>query len=694
LSLRVAQYPGMADLTRALQDGMTPILSYWSSPQMLWMDGKGPDGKGPCWKDTPSACGRHISMWNFTVEDIGGPKKDHNHIPNKGLAHQDSVSQKPEKREPPTCPGNFNMDGYGIVSLVPFGWKAADAAKVEMLPKGHRITPHKGSRVYFADRCNAGRYNNTHYLAVKLLGKKMSYTVDLAGAGCGCNVAMYLTSMRWNEDPSECGDYYCDANSVCGEACTEIGIMEANDRAWHSTLHTAYDHSGLTAGYGGGFGWNGPRDWTSKEYAPGSECIDTSRPFQVTASFPTDPAGKLAATEVVLSQGDKDCNVNLRIANYIGVEELSKALAKGMTPTISYWTWDKMFWLDGPGTDGKGPCQQDRPDQCGETVKLSDFKIEDIKVNLKPDEKKELEKQKCQEGWLRHPECMDSFSYNGKEYEGCTIVSNKKASGGWCSLDAHYADRWRDCEECDNVETEEEVLHPHDLPPVTLPPPVNTGPHEEYVPLYQQCGGKAYHGPTKCAPGAACKMLNDWYGQCLRAEGCINGWKLDSRCVSEFFYDDDHFVGCKKPTEGTHHWCSWDPKYGGRWSACTPCTEREKNGPSTLVVDVAEESSVGPSEVVGKKQQEALIIMKKDMLLPNGDRVGLQQYRLAHVPLLVAASFGFMATMTFAVIKWHRACRARPARIASVPHVALVDALTRIPPELHSEAVDLEGLVA
>jgi len=204
----------MADLTRALKDGMTPILSYWSSPDMLWLDGKGSDGRGPCWKDTPLACGKHISAWNFSVETIGGPKKEHEHIPDKGRAHQNAVQQRPEKREPPTCPGNFNMEGYGNVSLVPFGWKAADAAKVEMLPKGHRITPHRGSRVYFADRCNAGRYNNTHYLAVKLLGKKMSYTVDLAGAGCGCNVAMYLTSMRWNEDPSECGDYYCDANSV------------------------------------------------------------------------------------------------------------------------------------------------------------------------------------------------------------------------------------------------------------------------------------------------------------------------------------------------------------------------------------------------------------------------------------------------------------------------------------------------
>merc|ERR1712228_769794 len=42
---------GMAELTVALKNGMTPIISYWKADDMLWMDGPGQDGKGPCRKD-------------------------------------------------------------------------------------------------------------------------------------------------------------------------------------------------------------------------------------------------------------------------------------------------------------------------------------------------------------------------------------------------------------------------------------------------------------------------------------------------------------------------------------------------------------------------------------------------------------------------------------------------------------------
>merc|ERR1719335_961100 len=104
---------------------------------------------------------------------------------------------------------------------------------------------------------------------MKLLGKRFSYTTDMSGAGCGCNAALYLTSLPQSSSASDCGDYYCDANNVCGESCAEIDIQEANQYAWHSTLHTSQDHSGVGKGYGGGGKfWSGPRDWTDEEYSP------------------------------------------------------------------------------------------------------------------------------------------------------------------------------------------------------------------------------------------------------------------------------------------------------------------------------------------------------------------------------------------------------------------------------------------
>eukprot|EP00425_Heterocapsa_triquetra_P002507 CAMPEP_0195052460 /NCGR_PEP_ID=MMETSP0448-20130528/1801_1 /TAXON_ID=66468 /ORGANISM="Heterocapsa triquestra, Strain CCMP 448" /LENGTH=86 /DNA_ID=CAMNT_0040081609 /DNA_START=13 /DNA_END=269 /DNA_ORIENTATION=- len=86
----------------------------------------------------------------------------------------------------------------------------------------------------------------------------MKYSVNVHGAGCGCNAAMYLVSMRQNTEKSTCGDYYCDANSVCGIPCAEIDIQEANMYAWHSTLHSSTDKSGVGSGEGGGGdGWSG-----------------------------------------------------------------------------------------------------------------------------------------------------------------------------------------------------------------------------------------------------------------------------------------------------------------------------------------------------------------------------------------------------------------------------------------------------
>lgn len=35
------------------------------------------------------------------------------------------------------------------------------------------------------------------------------------------------------------------------------------------------------------------------------------------------------------------------------------------------------------------------------------------------------------------------------------------------------------------------------------------------APLWGQCGGKDWTGPTSCAEGS-CKVSNDWYSQCVK----------------------------------------------------------------------------------------------------------------------------------------------------------------------------------
>jgi len=275
-----------------------------------------------------------------------------------------------------TCPGSVNVEGYGKAVMTNAGSNVPGQAvgSLEVSPDGS-VTAHLDARVYFADSCTEGSYDHTKYWGLKLLGRTLKFTTDISGAGCGCNAALYLTSLKQNPEISTCNDYYCDANQVCGVSCAEVDIMEANKRAWHSTLHSAQDHSGKGGGFGGGSGWNGPRDFNAQQYGPGGSCIDTSMPFNVEVSFPVDAGGQLQAMKVTLTQTGKSCPLGIDLDGYAGMAEIHDALDKGMTPIISYWKSGDMLWMDGKGSDGQGPCAVDAQ-QCGETVKFSGFRLE------------------------------------------------------------------------------------------------------------------------------------------------------------------------------------------------------------------------------------------------------------------------------------------------------------------------------
>jgi len=153
--------------------------------------------------------------------------------------------------------------------------------------------------------------------------------------------------------------------------------QEGNRFSWHSTLHGKADHNGVGKGIGGGgAGWSGPRDWSSSEYGPGASCIDTSKPFQVEVGFPADAGCQLVGMEITLSQvARSNCELKLAIDNYREMPELSKALAAGMTPIVSYWNSADMLWMDGKGSDGQGPCARDSPGDCGKRTKFSNFSV-------------------------------------------------------------------------------------------------------------------------------------------------------------------------------------------------------------------------------------------------------------------------------------------------------------------------------
>lgn len=293
----------------------------------------------------------------------------------------------------PQCPGSLGVLGYGSVALTNTAFDTpGEPATIVEAKDGTTVVAHMGGRAYFSESCSTGQYDPSRYVAVNLLGKTLSYTTDVSGAGCGCNAALYLVAMRQNQVLGECGDYYCDANKVCGVPCAEIDIQEANMHSWFSTLHLWDDGRGFGFGYGGDLGLPMRRDWTSKEYGPGARCIDTTKPFEVAVSFPVDGTGQLTSMRGTLSQGN--CSVSGEVGQaqekdlengvYTGKErmsELTDALSQGMTIVVSFWSSKSMTWMDGPGEDGAGPpCPEgaDDPGQCPETAKFTDIRIESL----------------------------------------------------------------------------------------------------------------------------------------------------------------------------------------------------------------------------------------------------------------------------------------------------------------------------
>jgi len=295
-----------------------------------------------------------------------------------------------------SCPGEVPVLGYGPQDMSNAYWNVPGelAGPVEVV-NGSIVAYMKG-RTYFSSECFGDSFNPQLYSAINFLGKRFSWTMDLSGAGCGCNAALYLTSLHQNTEISGCDDYYCDANSVCGVRCAEIDLAEANMYAWHSTLHVEDDRSGVGGGYGGGgSNWHGPRDWTKEQYGPNGNCVDTTRPFQVAVGFPVSNDGQLVAMTIELSQaaaGAQPCTLKTEVqaSSYTFggrssseiTQELTEAFAAGMTPIVSYWSSNDMLWMDGRGNDGLGPCDSDDASACGESVSFYDFSLEPLQEHL------------------------------------------------------------------------------------------------------------------------------------------------------------------------------------------------------------------------------------------------------------------------------------------------------------------------
>mmetsp|Transcript_93474 Transcript_93474/g.264345 ORF Transcript_93474/g.264345 Transcript_93474/m.264345 type:complete len:1009 (-) Transcript_93474:88-3114(-) len=79
LEARVDRYSahgrdGLEEIHKVLRAGVTPAVGYESSADTAWLDGLGPDGRGPCARAAPEACPSSVHFYDFGVLDAASAR--------------------------------------------------------------------------------------------------------------------------------------------------------------------------------------------------------------------------------------------------------------------------------------------------------------------------------------------------------------------------------------------------------------------------------------------------------------------------------------------------------------------------------------------------------------------------------------------------------------------------------------------
>jgi len=238
----------------------------------------------------------------------------------------------------------------------------------KVVVSGNEITLAYSSGAGIARVCQ-DHWSPDIFKVYHLMDKTISFTADVSSIGCGCNAAFYLTSSpAYNQsqvpDQGQCGDYYCDANKVCGQWCPEIDLFEANNRALQVTPHTCDAPQGkyYSKCDGGGCGRN-THKLDAASYGYGSNyTINTQNPFRVSITFKSSN-NVFSSMTTVLTQGSKSFTM-VHDAGVCGgsyLPNLTEAVNAGMTISISHWSGTSgatMEWLDVPPCDVNESCSQ------------------------------------------------------------------------------------------------------------------------------------------------------------------------------------------------------------------------------------------------------------------------------------------------------------------------------------------------
>jgi hypothetical protein len=116
----------------------------------------------------------------------------------------------------------------GLSGFIVEAWSSS----IRATDDGTSLTLAGNGRAYFYVEHSTGSSNP---VPINLLGKTLSFTVDVSHVPCGTNAALYFVAMH--PSPGEQWATYCDIMSG-GNACVEVDIFEANVGAIQSTVHT------------------------------------------------------------------------------------------------------------------------------------------------------------------------------------------------------------------------------------------------------------------------------------------------------------------------------------------------------------------------------------------------------------------------------------------------------------------------
>ena len=138
-----------------------------------------------------------------------------------------------------------SQKGFGPVRTVDpahprAGWALEHAKNGQPTVSDGALTVRGNTRMYLVQDASGATWGSHQYERIDLHAQPLRFTLDLSAVPCGCLACVYLVAMK---DPAAGTSHYCDmAENVApgwgGGTCMELDILEANNHAMQTAIHT------------------------------------------------------------------------------------------------------------------------------------------------------------------------------------------------------------------------------------------------------------------------------------------------------------------------------------------------------------------------------------------------------------------------------------------------------------------------